>query len=77
VGNCSIVDVEQRVGLTIEQIAAGTPRISSPYRNAKWLMRAILASEVAAGRVIEHHGQYALNREVWERDQLDALRELR
>jgi hypothetical protein len=66
------VEVEQ-TGLTFEQIRERATSVSRVGVNQ---MRWILRSEVAAGRVIERDGRYALDPEVWERDQLDALRRL-
>ena len=59
--------------LTLDELAARTP--PSQYR-PKPLLRIILASEVAAGRVTQRNGQYALNPERWPADQLAALRKL-
>lgn len=47
-------------GLTIEQIVAGAPLLSGVF-----LVRWIVANEVAAGRVVERDGRYMLSAEVW------------
>jgi hypothetical protein len=60
-------------GLSLDELVANSPSTGIAFKPEN-LVKAVLRSEVKAGRVLERNGRFELRVEGWDAGQLAALR---